>query len=66
MNSRTDNLLKLVTYYEFIAVVKRNRVRIIIKQIDNGQKFFWSIVPFWGMNSEIISRILHDGVPEED
>ena len=66
MNSRTDNLLKLVTYYEFIAVIKRNRVRIIIKQIDNGQKFFWSIVPFWGMNNETISRILHDGVPEED
>ena len=66
MNSRTDNILKMVTYYEFIAVMKRNRVRIIIKQIDSGQKFFWSIVPFWGMNTETIARILHDGVPEED
>lgn len=66
MNSRTDSVLKLVVYYEFIAVIKRNRVRIIVKQIDNGQKFFWSIVPFWGMNTETISRILHDGAPEED
>lgn len=66
INSRTDNVLKSVTYYEFIAVIKRNRVRIIIKQIDNGQKFFWSIVPFWGMDIETIARILHDGVPEED
>lgn len=34
--------------------------------IDNGQKFFWSIVPFWGMNVETMRRILHDGMPEED
>ncbi len=66
MNNRTDIILKPVTYYEFIAVLKRNRVRIIVKQIENGQKFFWSIVPFWGMNEETMTRILHDGVPEED
>ena len=66
MNNRTDTVLKPVTYYEFIAVLKRNRVRIIVKQIDDGQKFFWSIVPFWGMNAETMRRILHDGLPEED
>ncbi|MDO8561840.1 MAG: hypothetical protein Q7S05_03375 [bacterium] len=66
MNSRTDIILKPVTYYEFIAVLKRNRIRIIVKQIGNGQKFFWSIVPFWGMNEETMTRILHDGTPEED
>ena len=66
VHSRTDTLLKLVSYYEFIAVIKRNRVRIIIKQIADGQKFFWSIVPFWGMNVETMGRILHDGIPEED
>ena len=66
LHSRTETILKPVTYYEFIAVMKRNRVRIIIKQIDGGQKFFWSIVPFWGMNTETMNRILHEGVPEED
>jgi hypothetical protein len=66
MNSRTDTVLKPVTYYEFIAVLKRNRVRIIVKQIENGQKFFWSIVPFWKMNEETMVRILHEGIPEED
>lgn len=66
MNSRTDSILKPVTYYEFIAVLKRNRIRIIVKQIDSGQTFFWSIVPFWGMNEETMTRILHDGAPEED
>ena len=66
IHSRTDTILKSVSYYEFIAVLKRNRVRIVIKQIDNGQKFFWSIIPFWGMNIETNGRILHDGIPEED
>lgn len=66
IHSRTDTVLKPVSYYEFIAVLKRNRVRIIIKQIEAGQKFFWSIVPFWGMNTETMNRILHDGTPEED
>lgn len=59
-------VMKPVTYYEFIAVMKQNRVRVIIKQIDGGQKFFWSIVPFWGMNTETMNRILHEGEPEED
>ena len=29
VNNRTDILLKPLSYYEFIAVIKRNRVRII-------------------------------------
>jgi len=66
VHSRTDNVLKLVTYYEFIALIKRDRVKIIVKQIDSGQKFFWSIIPFWGMNNQTQSRIFHEGEPEED
>lgn len=66
INNRTDTILQLVTYYEFIAVIKRNRVKIIIKQLENGKKFFWSIIPFWRMNKETKKRILHEGNPEED
>lgn len=66
VNNRTDTVLVPVNYYEFISVIKRNRVRIIIKQIDDGQKFFWSLIPFWKMNEETKNRILHDGFPEED
>jgi hypothetical protein len=66
IHNRTDNILKSVNYYEFIAVIKRNRMRIIIKQIDGGQKFFWSLIPFWKMNEETMNRILHEGMPEED
>jgi len=66
IHSRMDTILKPVNYYEFIALIKRNRMKIIIKQIDNGEKFFWSIIPFWGMNQETMNRILHSGLPEED
>jgi hypothetical protein len=66
VHNRTDTILKPVTYYEFIAVIKRNRLRVIVKQIEDGHKFFWSLVPFWQMNMETMTRVLHDGNPEED
>ncbi len=65
-HNKWEQVLKHVTYYEFIAVIKRNRVKIIVKQIDNGKKIFWSIIPFWGMNKDTMTRILHEGNPEED
>ena len=39
---------------------------IVVKQIENMQKYFFSIIPFWRMNKETNSRIIHDGNPEED
>ena len=66
MHSRTEMVLKPVEYFEFIAVLKRNRIKIIVKQIDTGQKMFWSIIPFWGMDRETRTRLLYEGLPEED
>ena len=64
VNSRWENILQDVVYYEFIAVVKRVRIRIIVKQVENGQKHFWSIIPFWKDKNN--KRILHSGNPEVD
>lgn len=64
VHSRTDLVLKPVTYFEFVAIIKRVRIKVILKQIDNQEKFFWSIIPFWGMNTETMNRILHSGDPE--
>lgn len=66
INNKWKYLLKQVTYYEFIAVIKRNRMKIVVKQTENGKKIFWSIIPFWGMSEETKTRILHEGNPEED
>lgn len=66
MHSRTDTILKPVSHYEFIAVLENVRVKIIVKQIDGGQKFFWSIIPFWKIDITNSRRILHSGNPEHD
>lgn len=66
IHSRTDTVLKDVSYYEFIAVLNQVRVKVVVKQIDGGQKFFWSIIPFWGINKETKNRKIHGGNPEED
>ncbi len=38
---------KEVNYYEFVSVVGKIRVKIIIKEVVGGVKFFWTIIPFW-------------------
>lgn len=65
-HNRTDTVLKHVSYYEFVALIKRDRVKVIIKQIENGENFFWSIIPFWGMDENTKNRLFYDGFPEED
>ncbi len=66
MHSRTDTILKTVSFYEFIAVLENTRVKVIVKQVDGGRKFFWSIIPYWKIDSTNSRRILHGGDPEQD
>ncbi|MDO8575553.1 MAG: hypothetical protein Q7R78_02535, partial [bacterium] len=47
-NNRWDTILTNVSYYEFIAMIDNIRLKIIVKEIDFKDKFFWSIIPFWG------------------
>ena len=65
-HNRTDNILKEVIYYEFIAVIENIRVKIIIKQIDVSRKIFWSIIPYWRIDKNTNKRNLHSGFPEVD
>lgn len=56
-----QQILKLITYYEFIAVMESHgskiRVKVIVKQIDDGDKFFLSVIPFWGVGKRSIRYI---------
>jgi len=54
-----------VTYYEFVAVLEQKRVKVIVKQFLGGEKFFWTMIPYWRMN-QFNKRVLHDGNPEVD
>lgn len=66
VHSRTDTVLKEVTYYEFVAVIDEVRAKIIVKQVGEGQKIFWSIIPYWELDKNTKKRKLHSGYPEED
>jgi hypothetical protein len=66
VHSRTDTILKNISYYEFIAVLENTRLKVIIKQVGNGKKFFWSVIPYWKIDSKNSRRVLHSGNPERD
>lgn len=57
--------MKLVNYYEFVAVIDDVRVRVIIKKEDGGELYFWSIIPFWKMDING-KRLIHSGNSKED
>jgi len=65
-NNRWERVIKNVVYYEFIAVLDSVRVKVIVKEVEGGEKHFWSIIPFWGIDKNTSKRILHSGDPEHD
>ncbi len=64
-HGRWERLLLPVTYFEFVAVLERRRFKVIIKQLPNGARIFWSLIPFW-RQTETGKRIIHDGNPALD
>jgi hypothetical protein len=66
MNSRWEKVLKDVTFYEFISVVDNLRIKVVIKQVALGQKYFWSVRPFWGIDKVNSKRVLHSISQEDD
>lgn len=59
-------IAKHMIYYEFIAVIDTVRVKVIVKEVEGGEKHFWSIIPHWGIDKNNSKRILHAGDPEHD
>ncbi|MBI2068639.1 MAG: hypothetical protein HYT67_00825 [Candidatus Yanofskybacteria bacterium] len=65
-NNKTEIVMKPVVYYEFVAILNDIRVRVIVKQVDGGPKYFWSIIPFWKVNKSNNQRRMFNGNPEID
>lgn len=65
INARWEQRLIRVRYYGFVAVINKARVKIVVKEIEGGKPFFWSIIPFWKNRKDEFSvkikRILHEG-----
>lgn len=71
INSRWERRFVRVTYYGFIAIINQARIKIIVKEIQGGNKFFWSLIPFWKNNKKNTQgcnnkKILHSGDLQSD
>ncbi|MDR3548070.1 MAG: hypothetical protein P4M11_07390 [Candidatus Pacebacteria bacterium] len=66
-DQRKGKILQDAHFYGFTAIIadgdKMKRLKIVVKQVGGGKKYFWSIIPFWTRNKELM---LHSGNPEED
>ena len=63
-NKRWEKILKEVVFYEFIAILENLRVKVIIKEVHGGVKYFWSVIPFWNIDKSSGRRILSGGDPD--
>lgn len=45
-HGRWEEILMVVTYYEFVAMVHRRSFKVIVKQLPRGERIFWSLIPF--------------------
>ena len=41
---------KVYKFWAFEAVINKRRIKVIIRQIGNGKKHFWSVIPAWRKN----------------
>lgn len=46
-NKRKEKVIKDVHFYGFIAIIDSWKIKVIVRQIGNGKKHFWSIIPNW-------------------
>lgn len=37
----------MIKYWGFVAIIDGYRLKVIVRQIGNGQKHFWSTIPAW-------------------
>jgi len=65
-SSRWEQILTPVRYYGFVAIINfKIKVKIIVKEVENGQPSFWSIIPFWKTRKDPITeqtkKVFHEG-----
>lgn len=55
---RVSNETVTVRYWGFVAIIQSFRVKVIVRQVDDGQRHFWSVIPAWSINPYRSVRIL--------
>jgi len=64
VNSRWEQHLKDVEYHEFICVIQQARIRVVVKKVETGDRYFWSIIPYWKQSP--YGKQMFEGDPEQD
>ena len=44
---RTVKETSVTKYWGFVAIINNFRLKAIVRQVGNGQKHFWSVIPAW-------------------
>jgi hypothetical protein len=65
-HGKWEKILMNINYWEFVAVIGKVRIKVIVKQVEGGQKHFRSIIPFWKMDKEKNIRKLYDSDIKND
>lgn len=47
-----------VRYWGLVAIIRNRKVKVIIRQVGNGQKHFFSIIPAWTINHYNNTKII--------
>lgn len=42
-----DRAGRVCRYWAFEAIVDNRRIKVIVRQVGNGKKHFWSVIPAW-------------------
>ena len=64
-HNQWEEEFKPAIFYEFIAVLKDRRFKVIVKEVEGRGKQFWSLIPFWQQTKQG-TRLLHNGNLLED
>jgi hypothetical protein len=69
-NSKWNKKMVNVKFYGFVSITNLDsngmiRIKIIVKEIEGGEPYFWSIIPFWKCKKDPIlkqtKKVFHDG-----
>jgi hypothetical protein len=71
INSRWEKRFKIIKYYVFVVLLKEHnlRLKIVVKEIEGSQPFFWSVYPCWKIAKDTNGdkkKVFYSGNLEED
>jgi hypothetical protein len=52
VNARWEYRAVETRYYGFVAILKNVRIKIVVKDINQKQPYFWSVIPFWKQKND--------------